>query len=75
MDLSIPLTIPMMLDIELRRVNPMVDCLLAMAMREVGVVRRLFMLIHIIVPRSFLMMVSGFFVQLCGFLMMVCGVF
>ena len=35
----------MMLDMELCRVDPMMDCLLAMAMCEVGMVRRLFVLL------------------------------
>jgi hypothetical protein len=70
-----PLLIPMMLDMELRRINPMMDRLLAIAMREVCMVRRLFMLVHIIVPRGFLIMVSGLFVLLCSFLVMACGMF
>jgi hypothetical protein len=49
----------MMFDMGLRRFRPMIDRLLTIAMREVGMVRRLFMLVRFIALRGFLMMVSG----------------
>ena len=65
----------MMFDMGLRRVNSMMDCQLTIAMRKVGMVRRPFMLGHIIMLRGFLMMVRGFFVLFRGFLVMVCCLF
>ena len=53
----------------------MMDRLLAIAMREVSMVRRLFMLIRLIALRGFLMMVRGLFMMLRGFLVMVCCLF
>jgi hypothetical protein len=44
----------MIFDMGLRRVSPMMDRLLAMAMREVGMVRCLFVML-----RGFLVMVCG----------------
>jgi hypothetical protein len=45
----------MMFDMGLRRFSPMLNRLLAIAMREVGMVRRLFMLVRLIALRGFLM--------------------
>jgi len=53
----------------------MLDRLLPMAMREVSMMGRLFMLICLMVLRDLFMMMSGLLVVLSGFLMMVCGVF
>ena len=55
----------------LRRFSPLMNRLLAIAMREVGMVHRLFMLVRLIALRGFFMMVSGLFVMLRGFLVMV----
>jgi hypothetical protein len=63
----------MMSDMGLRRVSLMLGRLLAVAMREVGMVRRLFMLVRRIALRGFPMMVRGLFVLLGGLLVMVCG--
>jgi hypothetical protein len=56
MDISAPLLIPMMFDMGLRRFSPMMDRLVAMAMREEGMVRRLFVML-----RGFLVMVGCLF--------------
>jgi hypothetical protein len=63
----------MIFDMGLRRVSPIVDRLLAIAMREVGMVRCLFMLVRRIALRGFPMMVRRILVMLRGFLVMVCG--
>ena len=63
----------MLLDMGLRRVSPMMDRLLAIAMREVGVVRRRFMLVRLIALRGCLILVRGLFVLLSDFPVMVCG--
>jgi hypothetical protein len=65
----------MMFDMGLRRFRPMIDRLLTIAMREVGMVRRLFMLVRFIALRGFLMMVSGLLMMLRSFLVMVCCLF
>ena len=56
MENSAPLRIPMMFDMGLRRFSPRIDRLLAIAMREVGMVRGLFMML-----RGFLVMVGCLF--------------
>jgi hypothetical protein len=64
-----------MFDMGLRRFSPMMDRLLAMAMREVGMVRRFLVRAGFIVLGRFFMMTRGVLVMFGGFLVMGCCLF
>jgi hypothetical protein len=75
MDISVPLLLSILFDMGLRRVRLRIDRLLAMAMREVGMVRRFLVSAGFMVLGRFLMMTRGVLVMLGGFFMMGCCLF
>jgi hypothetical protein len=75
MDLAAPLLIPILFDMGLRRFRLRIDRLLAMAMREVGMVRGFLVRAGLMVLGRFLMMTRGVLVMLGGFFVMSCCLF
>ena len=69
-DLAAPLLVPILFDMGLRRVRLRIDRLLAMALREVGMVRRFLVRAGFMVLGRFFMMTRGVLVMLGGFLVM-----
>ena len=59
----------------LRRFRLCINCLLAMAMREVGMVGRFLVRAGFMVLGRFLVMARGVLVMFGGFLVMGCGLF
>jgi hypothetical protein len=59
----------------LRRVRLRIDRLLAMALREVGMVRRFLVRAGFMVLSRFLVMTRGVLMMLGGFFVMGCGLF
>ena len=73
--ISLLLLIPILFDMGLRRFRLRIDRLLAMAMREVGMVRRFLVSAGFMVLGRFFMMTCGVLVMLGGFFVMGCGLF
>ena len=65
----------MVFDMRLGRVGPMLHRLLAMAMREVGMVRRFLVSAGFIVLGRFFVMTRGVLMMFGGFFVMGCGLF
>jgi hypothetical protein len=74
-DLAAPLLIPILFDMGLRRVRLRIDRLLAMALREVGMVRRFLVRAGFMMLSRFLVMTRGMLVMLGGFFVMGCCLF
>ncbi len=72
---GVPLLIPIVFDMGLRRFFLRIDRLVAMALREVGVMRRFFVSAGFMMLRRFLVMTRGVFVMFGGFLVMGCCLF
>jgi hypothetical protein len=75
MDLSAPLLLSILFDMGLRRVSLRIDRLLAMPMREVGMVRRFLVSAGFIVLGRFFVMTHGVLMMFGGFLVMGCCLF
>jgi hypothetical protein len=73
--ISAPLLLSILFDMGFRRVSLRIDRLLAMALREVGMVRRFLVNAGFMVLGRFLMMTRGVLVMLGGFLVMGCCLF